>query len=1039
MSMPGWLNDANPLPNGDNGAFNQSADPMSFMQPNSNSFDYTRLQQQDLPQHLQNGSVRNGSPAFQNPQYQTQPLVPSKRPRPREENVAASPRQAPGAISGPRSQTPQQGSYAGLQGAANGAQFPGMTSYQQYPNANSTANQSPVMQNQIFDQQMATQRMQNMSPAAFSPPPQGFPQQASPVSSEHGSRNNTPHNGGQNYGPGMQYGVNPSQPFTPPTGANQMAPPGQFNQGPSNVQQQQQQQQRMSQLRHQQLMRQLHQNNPLQNRQQGSQPNPSMANPGQMVDYQMASRAQHVQAQQAQQAMMMRPGNNLEQLVRNIAQFMQQRGQPFNPHPTVAGRPINLLQLFTIVVRMGGSKKVAATQQWPMVAQHLGIPNQQYMSASQELQYFWQHNLALYEVYYSQQQRQRHMDQQVRAAAQGGDPATTQGPWSPLQQAMSQSPDPQTQRSMQAQAPAQIDRPPRHVPGQNHDPGQGHQNGFPPPQQGGRNRAPSVYSYPQVGSALPPQSAALQGQRRAQSQQSGVSNVKDERPLTPQNLTIKPKGNEPDAPRQDLEKIKDPFSPRIDRYMVGSESETHGGLQVNWWKPERKAGQPEMGDKALEDLIMARPWAPKVSELGLIDIRTLILSLRCGLHAEVRLALDTLATISISRETMALSLDKCEDLVEALIECAEEQLDVLAEHATEVSDEMLINSYEETVRGCETENLSLQDVPDFETEEYELGRSVDRLICVTTILRNFSDIPETQKRLANPALVRFLTTVIRYLGTRNMLLRSHRNTLDFSKDAVIILSNLSQELDLPGKEEALSILHFLLSFAPAPAPTNAEGRDLVFPSYEPLSNRYYPCAVESLAKLLARDDPNRTFYRSIFVLDSTSSPPYDILTRTFGLAIAGLPKNNDPRFRSLSVSAVRVPIMALGLLAAEIIAGLIPNSEHRLARVWLTSQDGFAASLVDLCFIYSTLRTQQAQQHPRTPHDQDTHGHGLITQHGMATLLKLAEKAKDPETSIAWLPSAILPKKDRLLAALSNPLTDGTLLRQMCVYAGTEI
>lgn len=57
----------------------------------------------------------------------------------------------------------------------------------------------------------------------------------------------------------------------------------------------------------------------------------------------------------------------------------------------------------------------------------------------------------------------------------------------------------------------------------------------------------------------------------------------------------------------------------------------------------------------------------------------------------------------------------------------------------------------------------------------------------------------------------------------------------------------------------------------------------------------------------------------------------------------------------------------------------------------------------------------------------------------MTTLLKLAERAKDPETSSAWLPAAILPKKDRLLAALSNPSVDGNLLRQMCIYAGMEV
>lgn len=497
MSMPGWLNDAHPLPNGDNGngAYNPSADPMSFMQ-NPTTFDYSRPQQHDLPQHLQNGTIRNGSPAFHNPQYQTQPVIPSKRPRPREDSLVASPRQAPGGLPTTRSQTPQQGTYQSVQGALNGAQqFQGAAGYQQFANPSSTASQSPVMQNQMFNQQQAPQRVQTVSPALFSPPSQGFGQQGSPVSSEHGSRNHTPHNGGQNYMHGMQFGGNHSQPFTPPTGANHMAPgPGQFAQGPSSVQQQHQ----MYEIRQQQLMRQLQIQNAA--RQQGSQMNPSMNAPNQMAGHQMAARAQQIQQQQA---MMMKSGGQSDQLVRAIASHMQQKGLQFNPHPTVAGRPIGLMQLFSTVIRMGGSRKVTTQSQWPVIAQHLQIPPAQHMLAAQELHAYWHQNIAGYEAIYMNQQRQR-INEHMRMAAQNGDPAAAQGPWSPMKQGIAQSPDPQMQRSMHAQAPSHSEflGIVKHTPGQTPDSRQGQANGYLTPQQVNQGRQSNVMAASQSHSDL---------------------------------------------------------------------------------------------------------------------------------------------------------------------------------------------------------------------------------------------------------------------------------------------------------------------------------------------------------------------------------------------------------------------------------------------------------------------------------------------------------------------------------------------------------
>jgi len=827
---------------------------------------------------------------------------------------------------------------------------------------------------------------------------------------------------------GMQFGGNQSQPFTPPTGANHIAPTlGQFPQGPSSVQQQHQ----MYEMRQQQLMRQL------QNaaRQQGSQLNPSMNAPNQMANHQMAARAQQIQQQQA---MMMKSGGNSEQLVRTIASFMQQRGLQFNPHPTVAGRPIGLLQLFSTVLRLGGSKKVTMQSQWPTVALHLQIPPAQHMLASQELHGYWQHNLLGYEVYYMQQQRQRMVSEQMKIAAQNGDLAAAQGPWSPMKQAVLQSPDQQMQRSMHAQAPTQpeFSSPVKHRPGQVQDPAQGQPNGYITPQQVNQGRQSNTFTASQARANLQTQ-AVPTPQRRQGSQKSGASRVKEEEAATLHGRSVEPRRNDKEAPRQPHEGIGEVFTPNIIPHPEDRVAETHGGLQAYWFKTpgaDRRGDTSGGGKERIDELTAAKPRVPNMSELGLVDIRALTLSLRSGLHAEVRLALDTLATIS--RDSEPFPLHKCEDLLEVLVEGAEEQLDLLAENASEVSDDILISSYEDTVRGCRTEAQALQEVFEYGTLDYDLDRAVDKLLCTTTILRNFSDAPQNEPGLADSSLVRFMTTAIRYLGTRNMLLRSNQNTLDFSTDIIILLSNLSQEIDLPGKEDALCILHFLLSFAPSPPPSNVQGPDLNFPSYDPLVHRYYPYAVESLAKLLARDDPNRTFYRSVFLADGASSPPYDILTRTFGLATAGIPRRDNPMFRNLV--PFRVPMLAMGLLAAEIIGNLIPSSEHKVPRFWLASKDGFASSLVEICLTYGNSAYLQPQQNSRGMNEPDPRGYGMIIRRGIALLLKLAERAKDPETSSAWLPSSVLPKNDRLLHALSNGDLESNLLRQICIYAGME-
>ena len=1014
MSMPAWLNDVSAVSNPENGAFNPQADPnMAFMQtPPSANFDFNQIQnQQQFQQRMQNGTVRNGSPAFHNPLYNTQSVVPSKRQRPGPDMMGASPGQNTGAPPNSRSQTPQQTPYPGFHGNVNGGQhMQPPTPFQHFQNANSSnASPSPVMSEQQFN----SQRMQAGSPSPYSPATQTFAPQGTPPQSDYGQRVDTPQSAGMTYPQGQPYNGMGQQSSPPPgsvVNGAQGGPPGQFSHLPPNVQLQQQQ--RMYEIRQQQMMRQLHQsNNTAQNRFPGSNLNPGVNPANQMA-------VNQARTQQMQQATM-RP-NNPEQFMRTLTQFMQQRGMPFNPNPSISGRNVNPMQLYALVMKFGGSKKVSASNQWPTIAASLQYPPVQFPTAAQEIQSYWMHNLGPYESYWWQslqnQQRQRAMGNQAQTPQHPQNVAMAMGPiqdqFSPTKSVHSQGPD-QTdvmnharrQSNNQFQTPAK------------QTPPQPQQNGYPMAQPQA-SQQPSPYAVAQSPHAIPHHPTPPIAQQNLANQ--SVTPIKKEPPQT-------------SAVRMDLASslprkvpMGSEFVPKKEPDLSAMKKgpETHGGIQVGSFNEDADA------------LIRYKPNNPHVHELGIIDIRALTMSLRSGIHAEVRLALDTFA--SLSTETRIPTLEECEDLVDVLVDCAEDQIELLAEHSAEVSDVMSISPYEEVVRGCRYELESLQDIQEFGTVEYDLDRAADRLICITTILRNFSFPEPNHAKLSDPIVVRFMTTVIRYLGTRTMLLRTYKNTLDFTKDVVVFLSNTSHTIDLPGKEEALCILHFLLSFAPSPSPTQSGGKGIMFSAYNPSLQRYLPCAVDSLAKLLARDDPNRTFYKYIYSCDSASVPSYDVLTRTFGLAIAPIPDYSKCNIVTIDA---RKPYLAQGMLAAEILVTLIPSSEHNLARSWLHSDDGFAKSLLRLISLLSRERTSGAPRHPQTgrPVDPDPQAYGMLTLRGIAILKKLAEKAKDADASTGFIPVNIIPKKEFVLEALmTRDEGDGNLVRQLCVFAGLD-
>lgn len=720
-----------------------------------------------------------------------------------------------------------------------------------------------------------------------------------------------------------------------------------------------------------------------------------------------------------QQAAQSRTGLTPEAFMKNLQSFMQSRNTAIDPSPMVADRPLNLATLYLTVVKFGGFKKVTAQNGWSQVAQAMQFHPGQIPSAPQLLKGHYERNLLMFEeAWQLSQQRQRAaaMQQQGHNTVAPGAAMSPTNQMSP-QAAMQQS---QTFLQQQQQLAAQQ----QHLQ-------QTHSQGTPvkkmPPMQ---QPAINGFSTPQQPQGIPhpnTQNHTRNSQSRtvdATPPQAGPgfpmpSPIPVPKLASPQvDVATRP----PAPPPQEFN-LPEKLDPKV-RVL-----DTFGGVEL------------ESLLKAGFNLTLFKPDTPQVQDMGAIDIQALTMSLQCGIHSEVRLALDSLVSLSVEQR-LQLDLRACEDLVEVLIDCAEIQVELLAESAAEVSDVMLVTSYEDVMRSCRVEQEVLQEIHEFGSPDYELDRAVDKLICITTILRNLSFSEINHALLADELVIKFLCIVIRYLGTRNMLLRTNRNTLDFMKDVILFLSNLSQNIELPGREQALCLLHFLLAFAPSPPPSiNASDR-IAFSAYDPAIHRYLPPAVDSLAKILARDEPNRTHYKTIFASDVASSPPYDLLTRTFALSISVIPddKQDTKRGTLMPIVEARKAFLMQGMLAAEIIANLAPGYATGVAKSWLTSEDGFSQNLIRLIFSLCLDSSpppaphQRGQAPPKGAEDVDALH---IALGGISVLRRLAEKSRNPDDPLSIMPISGFPSKDHLLDALStvHPKLQG-VLKQLCAYAG---
>ena len=725
--------------------------------------------------------------------------------------------------------------------------------------------------------------------------------------------------------------------------------------------------------------------------------------------------AQMPNGQQLSAHMRPQPPNrstNSEAFMKSLTAFMVARGKPLNPSPVVDNQPVGLLQLFQASMSKGGYKVISRNNQWPNIAQILGFPPAQHTTAGQQLKAHFEANLLEFEAYAAQQYGKKAMP-----AHPGGIQGVPAPPQTPGKQVFSGQMSPNASRAPAVMQP-QNQSPSKPMPSGSQHPSI---NGFPTPQ------LPHAQVPGTPGHNRNSVSRSAEVTSHADFASSGNESVAKGPSLPPKSPhsvvdpMLAPTVRFPAAFRKD----RDSYLP------CSRELYTYGGFNLI---PLARLG---------EDLELYMPETPLYNELGNIDIAALTRSLQCGIHSEVRLALDTLATIT-GRSPIPLQLPLCEDLLDAIIDCAEDQLDMLVDNTVEVSDEILIASYEDVVRAHRIDVLSIRDVHAFSTDDYELDRAVDRLLCLTTVLRNLSFVPENIELLAEDFVIKFLSVAIRYLGTRNMFLRTNANTLDLMKDVVVLLSNIAQEIELPGKEHALSLLQFLLAFAPGPVPSINKDQ-LFFSPHNPDLQPYLPLAVDSLAKLLARDEPNRQHYKTLLSADASSSSSFDLLTRTFALAISPIPDQTKDPPRPTSprlFTAGRETCLMQGLLAADIIASLAPGHESGLTRAWLSSGTGFAQNLFRLIRVLSIqFEGSQSMARVRRNHQVRDDGPVYMVRLGMSMLRKLSEKARDPKDPVHSIPPNVVPSRDTVFGALQMRSaewhTQG-ILGEIITYASLE-
>lgn len=755
------------------------------------------------------------------------------------------------------------------------------------------------------------------------------------------------------------------------------------------------------------------------------------------------------QMSEGQQSVVQQKQRQAEDFMSSLINYLTTRGLSLESDPRVCGRPIGYHSLFMTVSANGILiPNHQNHDNWGLVAAHLGYSSAQNPQAADECKAIHQRNLLdftkewmnsvqkrkmqkLHQQHQQQQSQSQYNQQQGMRAGQ--DVIRAENSFSPpiMGQPYGRSQPPQS-GALPHLAQQDTDR--HHITSTN--------QGSPP---GGRSVSGHEQS-PRQPAGLTRQSSSDQPFGNSTRSRPSSSRAPSRGQEVDAQVTTAPESRS-DVKFSDVGTSARPESPQTgkdpDIYYcrkreVGGETDPYyGGLPI-----DRIARYGEI-------LAQERPGMPRLDEMGVIDLHALTMSIESGIHGEMRYALDHLVNLSYEVR-IPLELTSCLSLLEALYDCGIDQLDFLSQYCPTTHDRVDFPVFESVAKEALKESKALRAMPPFASEEYELEHAADRFIAVSTILRNFS-VPDSKNNhdmLNSEPSARFIASIIRRVGSSPGILRTSRNLLDFMKDIVTFLSNVSHRLEILTQDDAEAILHFLLAFTPVESPSMTEDGKLAFRTYDPRCHQYLPSAIDSLAKLLARDEPirpltNRTLFKTIYAEDRAVSPNSKLLTRTFALAVAPIPDrqaamHSGDKNAMLRMAQERNSFLSQGMLAGDILSTMIQGADDEVAHEWLASTDAWAPSLLHLLVqLGFEFNTSHQRNHQGRLVDSEAGGCSIIAQRGLSMLRRLGDKV-DKTEGAKGESLGIQPDREMVLHAALASHFEPVSLRQLLGFAGRE-
>jgi SWI/SNF chromatin-remodeling complex subunit SWI1 len=320
------------------------------------------------------------------------------------------------------------------------------------------------------------------------------------------------------------------------------------------------------------------------------------------------------------------------------------------------------------------------------------------------------------------------------------------------------------------------------------------------------------------------------------------------------------------------------------------------------------------------ELHALRPY-PTFQELGNVDIQALTRSLESALPSEVGNALDIMVVIAGDRR-WGLPLAHCRDLLEALLDCLEDDLNSFLMSDKHAAARL---SYHELLVISRRATAQVRHRRSHDANQLRKHQALERIMAVLTIIRNLSFTEVNQETIASSESCAAVLSKATELVSSPIL--EHHARLEIAKDLVTILAQIARSLVLADTVICNALLQFLASFVPDQE-QSLSGR------YDSRHEPYLPSAIDAFAKLLCRDTPNCQLIRDGLLSDLSgdSEIQHSIIYRLMTMALSPIPVSGDiPPLRLLEA---HLPLIEHALVMAENLADFAP-ADGELASLWL--------------------------------------------------------------------------------------------------------